>query len=74
MQGQYAAGWLTQFQVLLHRAFVAQLRNPTDVTSRLLLSVWVGILAGVYTIFTGSLLSNPCNMPSDTSFSLPCSG
>ena len=35
-----------QFRVLLRRALVAQLRNPTDVTARLLLSTYVGLLAG----------------------------
>ncbi len=39
--------WLTQFRVLLRRAMLSQLRNPTDTTSRLFLSTWVGALAGV---------------------------
>ena len=32
--------------MLLRRAMLAQLRNPTDTTSRLFLSTWVGVLAG----------------------------
>lgn len=38
--------WWTQFVVLLRRAMLGQLRNPTDTTSRLFLSTWVGVLAG----------------------------
>ena len=38
--------WVTQFMVLLRRAMLGQLRNPTDTTSRLFLSTWVGVLAG----------------------------
>ena len=38
--------WGAQFSVLFRRSVLAQLRNPTDATSRLLLSCWVGILAG----------------------------
>ena len=38
--------WPTQFVVLLRRAMLGQLRNPTDTTSRLFLSTWVGVLAG----------------------------
>jgi hypothetical protein len=41
-----ARSWWVQFQVLLRRAMLAQLRNPTDTTSRLFLSTWVGCLAG----------------------------
>ena len=37
----------TQFRVLLKRGVLAQLRNPTDATSRLLLATWVGMLAGL---------------------------
>jgi hypothetical protein len=33
--------------VLFHRSGLAQLRNPTDVTSRLMLSCWVGTFAGL---------------------------
>jgi ATP-binding cassette, subfamily G (WHITE), member 2 len=44
---RYPATYRTQFAVLLHRSLLAQLRNPTDVTSRLLLSTWMGTLAGV---------------------------
>lgn len=39
------SGW-TQFMVLLRRAMLTQLRNPTDATSRLLLATWVGMLGG----------------------------
>ena len=52
MQGRGADGclagcsWFTQFGVLLRRAMLGQLRNPTDTTSRLFLSTWVGVLAG----------------------------
>lgn len=42
----HLCSWETQFNVLLKRSLLAQLRNPTDTTSRLLLSVWVGMLAG----------------------------
>ena len=35
-----------QFRMLLQRALLAQLRNPTDVTARLFLSCYVGLLAG----------------------------
>ena len=38
--------WGTQYGVLLKRSLLAQLRNPTDTTARLLLSAWVGVLAG----------------------------
>jgi len=41
-----ARSWATQFRVLFRRALRAQLRNPTDVTARLLLSCWVGMVAG----------------------------
>ena len=41
-----ARSWGMQFCVLLRRALRAQLRNPTDVTARLLLSCWVGMVAG----------------------------
>ena len=41
-----ACSWPTQFVVLLRRAMLGQLRNPTDTTSRLFLSTWVGVLAG----------------------------
>ena len=34
--------------MLLKRAMLAQLRNPTDTTSRLFLSTWVGCLAGAH--------------------------
>ncbi|KAK9834135.1 hypothetical protein WJX81_001128 [Elliptochloris bilobata] len=43
----YAPSWCMQFRVLLRRALLAQLRNPTDVTARLLLSCYVGLLAGL---------------------------
>ena len=45
--GRYAASWWTQFKVLVKRAALAQLRNPTDATSRILLATWVGMLAGL---------------------------
>ena len=38
--------WQKQFWVLLHRAFLAQIRNPTDTASRLLLATWIGLLTG----------------------------
>lgn len=38
--------WWTQFRVLLKRALLGQLRNPTDASCRLLMSCWVGTLAG----------------------------
>ena len=37
-----ARSWCMQFRVLLRRALLAQLRNPTDVTARLFLSCYVG--------------------------------
>ena len=42
----YPSSYWTQFLVLLRRSSLAQLRNPTDVSSRLLLSTWVGTIAG----------------------------
>ena len=45
--GRYAASWWTQFRTLFKRAVLAQLRNPTDATSRLLLATWVGMLGGL---------------------------
>ena len=45
-RGQYAASWGTQFVVLARRSVFSTLRNPTDAASRLLMSCWVGILAG----------------------------
>jgi hypothetical protein len=36
-----------QFRVLFKRGVLAQLRNPTDATSRILLATWVGMLAGL---------------------------
>ncbi|CAL5218719.1 g432 [Coccomyxa viridis] len=44
---RHAVSWWTQYWWLLKRSLVAQLRNPTDVTSRLLLSCWIGLLAGL---------------------------
>jgi ABC-type multidrug transport system ATPase subunit len=38
--------WHKQFRVLLHRAFLSQIRNPTDTASRLLLATWIGLLTG----------------------------
>lgn len=54
--------WWTQFRVLLKRAMLGQLRNPTDTTSRLFLSTWVGCLAGAHTIvsFHGSCSHRQC--------------
>ncbi len=48
-----SCSWGTQYAVLLKRSLLAQLRNPTDTTARLLLSTWVGMLAGAPS------LSNP---------------
>ncbi len=45
-----SCSWWTQFWWLLKRSLIAQLRNPTDVTSRLLLSCWIGLLAGSHPI------------------------
>ena len=45
-EGCEPCSWWTQFWWLLKRSLIAQLRNPTDVTSRLLLSCWIGLLAG----------------------------
>ena len=47
LSGRYPASYWTQFRVLFHRSVLAQLRNPTDVTSRLMLSCWVGTFAGL---------------------------
>ena len=43
---KYPTSWLTQFAVLTQRAWVNQLRNPADATSRLMLAVWVSACAG----------------------------
>ena len=45
--GKYAASWWRQFMTLLWRSLLNQLRNPTDTSSRLLMSTWVGTLAGL---------------------------
>jgi len=47
LSGRYPSSYWTQFRVLFHRSGLAQLRNPTDVTSRLMLSCWVGTFAGL---------------------------
>lgn len=39
--------WWTQFWLLTQRTAFSQLRNPADVVSRLALSTWVGIVAGL---------------------------
>ena len=53
-----ARSWCTQFQVLLQRSLLAQLRNPTDVSARLLLSCWVGLVAGApWTLATPCMLT-----------------
>ena len=44
--GHYAASWTRQFAVLAKRHLLGQLRNPTDSSSRLLMSCYVGLLAG----------------------------
>ena len=44
--GHYAASWGRQFTVLAKRHLLGQLRNPTDSSSRLLMSCYVGLLAG----------------------------
>jgi hypothetical protein len=46
LKSSAARSWGTQFGVLFRRALRAQLRNPTDATSRLLMSTCVGLLAG----------------------------
>ncbi len=51
--------WWTQYWWLLKRSLVAQLRNPTDVTSRLLLSCWIGLLAGAHLTYLNSLKIPP---------------
>eukprot|EP00884_Botryococcus_braunii_P013823 jgi/Botrbrau1/22441/Bobra.0091s0043.1 len=57
MQSKFAVGFFRQFQVLFVRAFVAQTRNPADVASRLLMSCWVGLIAGL------SFINLPDNVP-----------
>ena len=52
--------WWTQFVVLLRRAMLGQLRNPTDTTSRLFLSTWVGVLAGAPNSPTNPYLLTQC--------------
>ncbi|KAK9802008.1 hypothetical protein WJX73_010401 [Symbiochloris irregularis] len=47
LTANYPSNWFTQVGVLFKRSLLAQMRNPTDASSRLLLSVWVGILAGL---------------------------
>ena len=54
----YLRSWGTQFWWLLKRSLVAQLRNPTDVTSRLLLSCWIGLLAGARPCLQRFILSS----------------
>jgi len=49
---RYPASYLTQFAVLFRRSFMAQMRNPTDVASRTLLSTWVGTIGGLVFIAT----------------------
>jgi len=44
---RYPTSWLTQFRVLLHRSWINQIRNPADATSRLMLAVWVSMMAGL---------------------------
>ena len=44
---KYPTSWFTQFGVLTQRAWVNQLRNPADATSRLMLAVWVSACAGL---------------------------
>lgn len=39
--------WWTQFCLLTQRTVYSQLRNPADVVSRLALSTWAGIVAGL---------------------------
>ncbi len=76
--------WWTRFWWLLKRSLVAQLRNPTDVTSRLLLSCWIGLLAGTRSCsrttpasLAGTPLSlrhhNWCTCSRIRSQALPCS-
>ncbi|CAK0773849.1 hypothetical protein CVIRNUC_004108 [Coccomyxa viridis] len=57
-ESRHAVGWWTQFAWLLRRSLVSQLRNPTDVTSRLLLSAWIGLLAGA-----GTCCRHRCPVP-----------
>ena len=40
-------GWHVQYSTNLQRCLLAQFRNPTDSAMRLLLSLWVGLLAGM---------------------------
>jgi len=49
---RYPASYWTQFAVLFRRSFMAQMRNPTDVASRTLLSTWVGTIGGLVFIAT----------------------
>ena len=44
---RYPATYWTQFAVLYKRSLRAQLRNPTDIASRMLMSTWVGTLGGL---------------------------
>jgi ATP-binding cassette, subfamily G (WHITE), member 2 len=49
---RYPASYWTQFRTLFRRSFMAQMRNPTDVASRTLLSTWVGTIGGLVFIAT----------------------
>ena len=49
---RYPASYWTQFCTLFRRSFMAQMRNPTDVASRTLLSTWVGTIGGLVFIAT----------------------
>ena len=60
--GQYAASWPRQFAVLAKRHLLGQLRNPTDSSSRLLMSCYVGILAGTPAL-QARLCSTRCSFP-----------
>ena len=58
--------WARQFQVLLKRSIVSQLRNPTDTACRLLLASWIGLVAGkvLYNLITSSYNYIPVSIES----------
>lgn len=46
-----------QLWVLMHRSYLSQLRNPADTAARLLISSWMGIMAGERVLPSWDVLS-----------------
>ena len=65
--------WAVQWQQLFWRSLMAQIRNPTDATARLLLSCYVGALAGDLWQELVAITSSSCSSSSsDSSSSASC--